>query len=178
MLCIDKWLQVTCYTQPCNAYNVICLLRYLPREMNHLPGVTRGINTRGWNSNMFESEIEPRKDIHLYHHYLGGLCWFDHLIFSAESVRVSSYVCRVILVPSKSVMSDLEHTLRYTWYPLMWCFAVGIISITIISFMIAASFSHCGLSNYILDIVIISLKMPRYAHIFLIRVILMSAFPY
>jgi hypothetical protein len=37
-LCIDKWLGVTGYTQPCNPYKVICLLCYLPREMNHLPG--------------------------------------------------------------------------------------------------------------------------------------------
>jgi hypothetical protein len=29
---------VTGYTQPCNAYKAICILRYLPREMNHLPG--------------------------------------------------------------------------------------------------------------------------------------------
>jgi hypothetical protein len=29
---------VTGYTPPCNAYKVICLHRYLSREMNHLPG--------------------------------------------------------------------------------------------------------------------------------------------
>jgi hypothetical protein len=30
MFYIDKWLCVTCYTQLCNAYKVICILHYLP----------------------------------------------------------------------------------------------------------------------------------------------------
>jgi hypothetical protein len=54
MLCIDKWLWVTGYTQPWNAYKVIGLLLYLLREMIHLPGGDGVCARLTWGINILE----------------------------------------------------------------------------------------------------------------------------